>query len=51
MEILLTAGASLTEETRKGNTPIHIAAQNGYWEILNLFAKHGANLRMVYKKE
>ena len=30
---------------------MHIAAQNGYWEILNLFAKHSANLRMVYEKE
>ena len=47
VQILLSAGASLADETRKGNTAIHIAAQNGYWEILALFAKNGANLRVV----
>ena len=51
VEILLNAGASLSDETKSGNTPIHIAAQNGYYEIVNTFAKFGANMRMVIEIE
>ena len=51
VEILLNAGASLSDETKSGNTPIHIAAQNGYYDIVNTFAKFGANMRMVIEIE
>jgi hypothetical protein len=46
--MLLLAGASPVEETKNGNTPVHIAAMFGHWEILGEFAKcQNVNMRQV----
>ena len=37
----------MNDETKKGHTPLHIAAQNGHVDIINEFARHNVNLRMV----
>ena len=37
----------MSDETKKGHTPIHVAAQNGHVQVVNEFAKHNVNLRMV----
>ena len=50
VKILLDAGASTTDETKEGNTPVHIAARNGFVELLSDFAQHGVNMRMVNRK-
>ena len=47
VKALLQAGASANDETKQGNTPVHIAARNGYVQLLNDFAQHGVNMRMV----
>ena len=47
VKVLLQAGASTNDETKQGNTPVHIAARNGFVELLNDFAQHGVNMRLV----
>lgn len=47
VKVLLQAKASTNDETKQGNTPVHIAARNGFVELLNDFAQHGVNMRMV----
>lgn len=43
----MDSGASPIDETKGGMTAVHIAAQYGHWEILALFARLGANMRLV----
>ena len=50
VKILLEAGASVSDETKKGHTPLHIAAQNGHVHVINEFAKHNVNLRMLSRR-
>ena len=47
VKILLEAGGLVNDETKKGHTPLHIAAQNGHVDIINEFARHNVNMRMV----
>ena len=50
MKLLVEAGASTLDETKQGHTPVHIAAKNGFASILDDFAKHGVNMRLVSRR-
>ena len=50
VKMLLDAGASPSDETKNGLTPIHIASKNGLGQILNDCASYGINLRRLSMK-
>ena len=52
VQLLITAGANVNIANRFSNTPCHIAAMNGHYEIVELLVENRADImrqNYVYK--
>jgi ankyrin repeat protein len=43
--MLIEHGASLTEKTNIGNTPLHVACEKGVLEVVELLLSSGADIK------
>jgi ankyrin repeat protein len=49
-EILLSSGASVSEQDKFGNTPLCIAVREGKLEMVRLLVSHGADVNAHYNE-
>jgi len=42
VNLLITKGVDVNAKDKRGRTPLQLAEQNGYTEIVELLRKHGA---------
>ncbi|KAF4521110.1 hypothetical protein B566_EDAN009065 [Ephemera danica] len=51
LRVLLELGANVNVRYRKEPTPIHVAAQCGAWQVVQLLLQYSANIDLVIKGE